>query len=603
MTKAQVRWVAIGGAAALLVVALAVFASRRMSSPRGAPAAATQAPTAPARVFAPRHYAEPLVPSSDLELTDDEHTEDDADSAATSFKPREDRPAWKLEPPIAWDADPFKDRNWQFQLHSLAMVRPLLARYAATADSARYHQAVAFAVDWWRFHGEQGKQADYSWYDMATGKRATILAYLLDRAFAGKEKLSEAEQRSLLAMAGAHVTKLRDRKFIVMTNHGLFQIQGVASLCRVLGDVGDCEGSDAYVQKQLGKLLDTQFDAYGVHREHSPQYHRLAIQALSRFAQPQGTGVYKEIAQRLELARAVFPWLVFPDGRLATLGDTEGEAPDEPPPPSRKCTEKDGEACVEVGDFSKSGYVVVRSPWSRPKRDAFMLIMTGMYNRSTHKHADDLSFELMEHGELLLEDSGKYAYLKDKMNKHVHTARAHTTVGLADREIVVGDAKAYGSALEPPERDGNVHVLRGQVRRKKLFTQTRRVDYAPGRYLLIDDELNSPDAREFESYVHLARQLEAKADGAAFIVPLAGGRRMRVEALSADCKSSQARGQNEPQLQGWVTKAYREMTPASVLTFGCAGKDRHITLLLSFDESSRTEGLARAAKTRVASSP
>jgi hypothetical protein len=231
-----------------------------------------------------------------------------------------------------------------------------------------------------------------------------------------------------------------------------------------------------------------------------------------------------------------------------------------------------------------------------------MLIMTGMHNRGTHKHVDDLSFELMEHGELILEDAGKYAYLKDKMNRYVHTARAHSTVGLTDKDLAVGDTKPYGSALKPPELDGQVHVLRGQVRRKKLFTQARRVDYLPGRYLLIHDELTSSEPREFESYVHFARHLEPKAEGSAFTAELSGGRRLRVEAVSMDCKSSLARGQNEPQLQGWVTKGYREMTPASALTFACPGKDRQITLLLSFDEKSRAEGLARAAKTRVATS-
>jgi len=580
-------------AAVVVLLGGSAFAARQFLERSKSNGVAT-AETASAGTFAARHYTAPLVPLSDLEIKEDGGDEDDANAAAADFKPRDDRPAWKLEPPIDWAANPFKDRNWQFQLHALAMTKPLLASYAKTGDSARYRQVLAFTLDWWSYHTSK-KATDFSWYDMATGLRANILAFLLDRAFIGKEKLSSDELNALLAMSRAHVKRLTNPKFIVLTNHGLFQIQGLASLCRVLGEVDLCVGADAFVQEQLTKLLDAQFDQYGVHREHSPQYHRLAMAAMARFAQPNGTGVYKQVAERLALAHTVFPWLVFPGGRLAALGDTEGEALDEPPPPMQKCKGVADQACVEVGDFSQSGYVVVRSPWAQPANDAFMLIVTGMYNRGTHKHVDDLSFELMEHGELLFEDTGKYAYLKDKMNRFVHTARAHSTVGLADKEIFLTDTKPYGSALQPAELDGDVHVLRGKVERKKLFVQARRIDYAPGRYLLIDDELSSSQKRSYESYLHLARQLEAKVEQGGFVVPLADGRRMRIESVSPDCKASVARGQEDP-LQGWATKSYREMTPASALTFACEGKNRHITLLVSFGDKARTEGLARAAK-------
>lgn len=589
---------------AVLVLGGAVLASRHLSKRSNGNAVAS-AEVETVGAFTARHYAQPLVSVSDLEISEEGGSEDEADAAVSGFKPRDDRPAWKLEPPIDWAANPFKDRNWQFQLHALAMTKPLLASYAKSGDSARYRQVLAFTLDWWRYHTSK-KATDFSWYDMATGLRASLLAYLLDRAFIGKEKLSSDELNALLAMSRAHVQHLTNPKFMVMTNHGLFQIQGLVSLCKVLGEVDLCVGADAFVQKQLTKLLDAQFDQYGVHREHSPQYHRLAMEAMARFAQPNGSGVYKQVADRLQLAHAVFPWLVFPGGRLAALGDTEGEAPNEPAPEVQKCKAATATSCAEVGDFSRSGYVVVRSPWARPNKEAFMLILTGMNNRGTykrlgdlafgtHKHVDDLSFELMERGELLFEDTGKYAYLNDDMYKFVHNARAHSTVGLGDREIVRTDTKPYGSALQEPQLDGDVHVLRGKVERKNLFTHARRIDYAPGRYLLIDDELTSTEKRVYESYLHLAPQLQAQSAHGGFIATLADGRSMRIESVSSDCKASQARGQEKP-LQGWVTKAYREMTPASALTFACEGKDRHITLLVSFDEKARAEGLARATR-------
>lgn len=553
--------------------------------------------------FSARRYPEPLISSQDLDLgepVDDGDDDDETPNDEEVFKPREDRPAFDLKLPIDWAADPFKDRNWQFQLHSLGMVSAQLARYVGSKDSTYYRQALAFTLDWWRFHKGREHPPERAWYDMATGLRAGIVAYLLDRSFAGREKLSEPEQTSLLEMAQAHVVRLRNAKLIAHTNHGVFQIRNLSSLCRVLGEVADCDGAEAYVQQQLGELLETQFDEYGVHREHSPQYHRLAIEALQRFAQPQGEGVYKHIADRLELARAVFPWLVFPDGRLAALGDTEGEARSEPPPAARRCVDAAKADCVEVGDFSRSGYLVVRSPWSRPLPQAFMLIMTGMYNRRTHKHIDDLSFELMEQGQLLFEDSGKYAYLRNRMSRYARGVRAHSTIGLGSRELKYQDTDHYGSALLPPAADAGVQVLGGKVKRLGLFTQERRIDYAPGRYLLLDDDLRSSQTREYESYLHLAPELQPQPSGSAFVVPLGGGRSMRIESLSPDCTASVARGEKGRRYQGWSTKSYREMVPASVLTFACAGRNRHITLLASFDAASRTAGIARHALAEAA---
>ena len=36
----------------------------------------------------------------------------------SGFKPRKDMPPWPVVLPVAWDANPFGDRNWRFQLHA-----------------------------------------------------------------------------------------------------------------------------------------------------------------------------------------------------------------------------------------------------------------------------------------------------------------------------------------------------------------------------------------------------------------------------------------------------------------------------------------------------
>jgi hypothetical protein len=547
-----------------------------------------------AAVDRPKRYAKPVISVLNLEAG----TGDPAfpDEEPGYFKPRPDLPAWPLKVPLDWSADPFNDGNWQAQLHALRMTNSPLSRYEKTGDSRHYREALAIVLDWWRYHQNKKRPPRIVWEAMRAGLRAVRVAYVLDRVLSGREQVTPEEEAALLEMAHEHVVRLSDPKAHVYSNHGLFQVRGLAFLCRVMGEAGGCKSSERRIRKQTRSLLDAQFTERGVHREHSPSYQVLTIAALESAAQPNGTGVYKEVADRLERARGIAPWFVFPGGRMAALGDSEGVGTQEPPVDQR-CRADSAAGCVEVSTFTQDGYAIVRSPWSAEAQRAFMLIMTGTYNSKHHKHADDLSFELMEWGQMLFVDAGKYSYQGDAMRRFVTSLRAHNAVGLADQEIGPNASNFHASALAPTEVAGGVYTLRGQIEYPDLFAHERRVDYAPGQYLLISDTLRSNSPRAYESYLHLAPELSPRRVGSAFVVELAQGRQMQIEGLSPDCTASEARGvQTKSQIQGWVTKEYRNMVPGSVLTFACPGQDRSIVLLVSFSAAARKAALSRHAK-------
>ena len=56
-----------------------------------------------------------------------------------------------------------------------------------------------------------------------------------------------------------------------------------------------------------------------------------------------------------------------------------------------------------------------------------MLIVTGACWNDTHKHVDDLSFELFEFGRMIFIDSGIYSYTRDSMRSYVLGPLAHNT--------------------------------------------------------------------------------------------------------------------------------------------------------------------------------
>lgn len=476
------------------------------------------------------------------------------------FKPRRDVAEWPAKLPLDWSADPFYDRNWRFQLHAWRVINPLLWDYFKTHNKARLRQAFDYALDWFRFHYEQGGQSDYAWYDMSAGIRAMKLALFLDRYHAGELQLSTDEAVRLVTLVDEHARRLQVESYIAMSNHGLFQVFGLNLLCVVASDREPCSSGRDFATRMLTRILDHQFTDEGVHRENSPGYHEftrktlIRLGALSHFKSDQ-------LVQILKKAEAVEPWLIDPSGRFVAVGDTDASgrkplavAPDSPP---------------LVGDFTRSGYAIVRDADS-------MLFVTGMSHNHHHKHADDLSFVLFEHGRPLFVDTGKYGYKDDPMNIFIETAAAHNTVSLQNREIRPMDLVYVGSALKPIEATEGGFRITGSIERPGLFTQAREIRYVPGRSLFIRDELSSGLNQQFVSSLHLARDLTPNLVPGGFEVSLPDGKRVTARLEETDCRIETARGQKDPIL-GWETVGYLKMEPASVVRAICPGRQRTIT--------------------------
>jgi hypothetical protein len=233
-------------------------------------------------------------------------------------------------------------------------------------------------------------------------------------------------------------------------------------------------------------------------------------------------------------------------------------------------------------DLSASGYAVVRSLPSVDAGSACMLFFAGMAYGTTHKHADDLGFELFENGRFVFVDSGKYSYKEDKMRGYVTSGVAHNTVSLVGNAVGANTAKPVGSELEAVRRDDTGFLLRGRVERKGLFVQARTITYDPGRLLVVRDELSSAERRSYVSSLHLAPGLTAAVDTRGFAVDLGSNHSLRADVDERDCRVESATGQKEP-LLGWVTVSYGQMAAATTVRAICDGNERTITWRVRFD--------------------
>ena len=496
------------------------------------------------------------------------------------FKPRKDLPAWDASLPMDWSADPFEDLNWQHRLHSWSSMEYWLHEYRLGGDETQLLAPVQIALDWYRFHVEEGRGSAFQWYDHSTGIRASRLAFLLDFILSDQLEVSDDDLRRLMVLADLHAEKLTGPSFLSRLNHGLFQVVGLDALCSVAGWREACNGARSYAREAFARLVKSWFSDEGVHIENSPTYQGWVtfqirqLGALERFQQP-------EIAGILERADAISPWLTYPDGRWVPVGDSHGSGPQLTGPVEPDCL-PNGAGCWAVRDLTKSGYAIIRSLPESDDHESSMLFVVNMAPYTGHKHSDDLGFVLMEGGQELFVDSGRYGYNYDDARTYVISAKAHNVPSLVDRRISPGNIDPANSGLDSIAVDGGHFVIRGVADRPGLFFHERVFYYVPGATLRIEDRLNNLTDSDWQSNLHLAPDLIPEISETGFVVQ-AGDLTVRGEFSGDGCSISTARGETEPH-QGWVSTGYLEMTPATVVTATCPADLAESSWHITFDQ-------------------
>ena len=496
------------------------------------------------------------------------------------FRPRNDVPDWDTSLPIDWSADPFEDRSWQHHLHSWRPMEYWLHEYRLGGDETQLLAPVQIALDWYRFHVEEGRGSAFQWYDHSTGIRASRLAFLLDFILSDQLEVSDDDLRRLMVLADLHAEKLTGPSFLSRLNHGLFQVVGLDALCSVAGWREACKGARSYAREAFARLVKSWFSDEGVHIENSPTYQGWVtfqirqLGALERFQQP-------EIAGILERADATSPWLTYPDGRWVPVGDSHGSGPQLTGPVEPACL-PNGAGCWAVRDLTKSGYAIIRSLPESDDHESSMLFVVNMAPFTGHKHSDDLGFVLMEGGRELFVDSGRYGYNFDDARTYVISAKAHNVPSLVDHRISPGNIDPANSGLDSIAVDGGHFVIRGVADRPGLFFHERVFYYVPGATLRIEDRLHNLTDSDWQSNLHLAPDLIPEISETGFVVQ-AGDLTVRGEFSGDGCSISTARGETEPH-QGWVSTGYLEMTPATVVTATCPADLAESSWHITFDQ-------------------
>ncbi len=437
--------------------------------------------------------------------------------------------------------------------------------YEEDGDAAHLEDPIDIALDWYRFHVEEGKTSAFQWYDHSTGVRASRLAFLLSFILSNEIEVGDGDLVRLMDLADIHIQKLMDPGFLTPNNHGVFQLVGLDALCSVVGWRHACQGARSYAKEEFIKLVKTWFSEEGVNVENSPTYHGWVplqireLGAVERFQDP-------EIRRILERADEIAPWLTYPDGRWVRVGDSHGDGPRLTGPVESECL-PEGLGCWAVQDFTKSGYAIIRSLPEVDESESSMFFVSGTTAPTGHKHADDLGFVLIEGGRDIFIDSGRYGYNYDDERSYVLSARAHNVPSLFGRRTdpyVIDPAESH---LEPIAVERGKFIISGVVTRSGLFSHERTLAYIPGVSLEIEDKLNNRTSHKWQSNLHLAPDLMPVISDTGFLVET-DDLAVRGEFSGKGCEISSVRGETDP-YQGWVSVGYLELAPATVVVATC----------------------------------
>lgn len=494
------------------------------------------------------------------------------------FKPRKDTPPYPLDLPIAWDDDPFSDRNWRYQLNAWRMIDPYIDQYYKKKNPELLFEALDYIRDWYDFHIVEGKPNDYAWYDMSKGLRGIYIALFISLDRDGTITLETADRDMLQDLAARHVKKTHEIK-ISPNNHGLFQLAGLTMICSVEPEKPYCENELAFAQEQIKELLDKQFTSQGIHVENSPSYHYFVYNSVQRI------GALRGIVDPETMAtiRANRGWLAFPNRRIAQIGDSAGNTNPLDSDLGKECLGPD--ACYSVGRFEESGYAIIRDlPSQNPDS---MIFVTGMSHNTVHSHTDPLSFELFEFGRMIFVDGGKYGFNNDEKRRFITSPRAHNTLSLAQKKIIQKQIKLVGSQLEEIKTIDGAFVIQGEAEYPGILSFRRTLEYRPEKSLRITDKvhpdpelLGNPKERII-SNLQLAPDLTPVMTENGFRVKI-GNRQMQGTLISKDCVLQVSRGQVNP-YSGWYSPEYLVIKPLSTIKAICKTDTPEIVWDIAFD--------------------
>jgi heparinase II/III-like protein len=478
----------------------------------------------------------------------------------------------KLRRPVDWGQDPHHSQRFRNALASLTWVDPLLYQYRHRQRRGSLKQARNLMLDWVHHQSRHGADtAPAAWHSKVVGDRAGYLGYMT-RAAACEQMLSKDQALDAIRSLKAHASWLLHNH--AKSNHGLFDDLGLLALGRDLRFTHDARQWRRVGRHRFATFFQRRVKAdEGFWLENSAAYHYLLTNLLARFV-PAARGHGAGLPKLLRRMKAVGGWLIQPDNHIVQFGDSNLFAP-----PLRFQRSSDDDHGMLA--LLKSGLAVVKQPGS------FLSVIAAFHN-TAHKHSDELSFDLFDHGQRVVSDTGMYDKDPGRLRKFVKSARAHSTLTVDGRDFPRSRRFTYGSGLQAQGAGSGWYAVQGKnpllspqgVRHFRLFV------YKPGTALIIVDRVRSSRKHTYRRYFQLGADIRVTPGGPEALdlhAPSFTGTLHSESSIGRE-KRSLRRGSTRP-LAGWTSPSYRTFVPRWTVALRSAAGDADYVTTISLDSS------------------
>lgn len=346
---------------------------------------------------------------------------------------------------LTWSEDPFKDRNWQFELHSFKFTQCLLSGYTAFKDEWYLNRLKFMVSDWWHDNFKSDfPSKEFSWYNHTIPNRLNEFLRIFE-LLRRNNALDENFTRVSLRAIYWHARILAEEKPLYMKNHnhGLVQSYVLFEVSQLFPEFTLSQRWEEIARKRLENEVSFALTSEGVHKENSPGYHMWVAPycaKINKFSKHYTGKSITKNANNLENGGLKFiTTITRPDGTLPIIGDTlEGKRPKAEYPDVKNLSfypyfqyvvsnGNEGEKPKQtVSQFPESGYYIYRDKWDDKGEDtATQLILKCSFLAIGHRHNDDGNILLYGLGEDWLVDTGIYGYKYDEYRKYATSASAH----------------------------------------------------------------------------------------------------------------------------------------------------------------------------------
>jgi hypothetical protein len=534
-------------------------------------------------------------------------------------------PLLKMSEEIPWAAKDKSQRSWNFYIHCWDMLDSLLKAHSQCNEPKYLKTSISIAADWVKKNSHPDHNPDlspFAWYDMAVGIRAYRLAYIIDAGRQGGLLDASLEKR-LWSSLEQHQSYLGDDKNIQFhNNHGYYQVSGQLAMGRrFAGESPLMAQALEQGRSRLKVMLMQQFAKDGIHREHSPDYHRMVYDTLKAMIDS-GLVEDTETIAFAETIEKSLSWFVLPSQNIANFGDSDyrlmrrkpAEAERKWRTPEMRFVVTGGEVgkltSGDVAVFPEGGYAVIR----RPAKDApeefkkySYLAQIAAFHSRTHKHADDLSVIWSDRGSDLLVDAGRYGYLgkteegselwldghwySDPNRVYCESTRAHNTVEFDDKNYLRKGVKPYGSAMRRRTiGESGLVAIETECRHFRTIRRARVLIFMPGQWLLVFDWYHDNEHKPHtaKQWFHLAPHLQLLLQGGGYFISVPGSTEpLRIASvLPGPFASRPYLGEEKPVRQGWWSAKERDIVPNYAFCYELSGVSNGVfATLFTFSNS------------------